>query len=165
MINRQPPMAKALCSCLFFDGACVGAPNRQTNHGDARPDGACLAWNYRKRLHHELGAPLPCVWRERAKLLEGRAAEAHFGYCVLCVLCLCVVCTFKLPLATLTCKKVKTDWGFGLQNGWYVLQYIRRTITTSTITYEDVHHPQGLRMLDISSHVSSCIDMERYECE
>jgi hypothetical protein len=55
---------------------------------------------------HELGAQLSCEWRERgrerAKLLDGRAAVAHFGYCVLC---LCVVCTFKLPLAILLVRK------------------------------------------------------------
>jgi hypothetical protein len=33
LINRRPPKAKALPSSLFFDGACIGAPNRGTNSG------------------------------------------------------------------------------------------------------------------------------------
>ncbi len=90
-INRQPPKAKALPSSLFFDGACVGSPNTGTNHDAAKPDRARLEPAYGKRQHHELAAPLPYPWRVRAKPLEGRVAEAHFGV-VCCVVfeCCCV---------------------------------------------------------------------------
>ena len=33
----------------IFDGSLFGAPNRQTDHGSAKPDSARLAWAYRKR--------------------------------------------------------------------------------------------------------------------
>jgi hypothetical protein len=42
---------------LFFDGACVGAPNKGTSHGAVTPNGACLVWNHWDPRRHELGAP------------------------------------------------------------------------------------------------------------
>ena len=37
-------------------------------------------------------ADLVHPWRERAKLLEGRAAAAHVGCCVFFVLCVVLCC-------------------------------------------------------------------------
>ncbi len=42
---------------------------------------------YGKRRRHELAAPLPVPWRERAKPLEGRAAEAGSFWCPCAVVC------------------------------------------------------------------------------
>ncbi len=88
-VDWQPPKAKALPSSLFFDGACVGSSNKGTNHGAAKPNRARLEPAYGKQWRHELPAPLLYPWRERAKPLEGRAMEAHFGvvYCVVFVCC------------------------------------------------------------------------------
>jgi hypothetical protein len=83
IIKQRPPKAKALPSSLLFDGACIGSPNMGTNHGAAEPDCARLDPAYGKRRRQELAALLPNPWRERAKPLEGRVVEAHFGVCVL----------------------------------------------------------------------------------
>ncbi len=76
-----------------------------------------------RALHEPIESSSAMIWEhlcptheERAKLLEGRAAAAHFGCCVFMCLCVLVVVLWA-RLATfshLTCKKVKMDWGFGL---------------------------------------------------
>ncbi len=123
LIDLRPPTTKAPPFSIFFDGACIGSwcptPNRETNQDTAKPDGThLLAWDKRKQQHHDLGAPLPCGWRERSMLLEGKwewlmLVAVCCVWCF-CELCLCVLATFNF----LTCKKVRIDWGFGLQNGW-----------------------------------------------
>ncbi len=75
---------------LFFDGVCVGIPNKGTGRGTAKPDHGRLAWDHRRPRCHVLWAPLTYPWRERAKPLGGRAAAAHVGCCVFCVLCVVV---------------------------------------------------------------------------
>jgi hypothetical protein len=73
-------------------------------------------------LHEPIGSSSAMIWGhrlpacgERAKPLEGRVAVAHFGCCVFVCLCGCVVCVFSYrTFSHLTCKKVKTDRGFGL---------------------------------------------------
>ncbi len=110
---------------IFWWGLCWCPPNRETNSGTAKPDGACLEWAYRKWRHHELGAPLPYPGREGARPLEGRAAAAHFGCCVFMWLCLWA---HLATLSYLTCKKVKTDRGLGLQN-WCLFPSIMEKVS------------------------------------
>ena len=63
-------------------------PNMPTNKGGAaKPDHGHLAWDHRKPWHHALWAPQTYPWRGRAKPLGGRAAAAHVGCYVFCVLC------------------------------------------------------------------------------
>ena len=83
-----PLKAKAMPLALFFDGVCVGVPNKETGRGTAKPDHGCLAWDHRMLQCHVLWALLTYPWRERAKPLEGRATAAHVGCCVFCVLLL-----------------------------------------------------------------------------
>ncbi len=101
------------------------------NSGTAKPNGTHLAWASRKQRHHELEAPPPYSWRKRATPLQGRAAVA------LWLLCACVVVLWA-RLATfshLICKKVKTDRGLGLQNGWLIHIHNRKGITEPQTYY------------------------------
>ncbi len=90
-----------------------------------------------RAFHEPIGISNAMVWGhrcpthgEKAKPLEGRAAEAHFGSCVFVCLCVCVVVLWAcLAFSYLTCKKVKTDWGFGLWNGWLIHIHNRKGIT------------------------------------
>ena len=71
IIKQQPPKAKALASSLFVDDACIGSPNKGTNHGAAEPDRSRLepAYSLREAAAPRVGgtAALPM---ER----EGKAA-------------------------------------------------------------------------------------------
>ena len=80
-----PLKAKAMPITLFFDGVCVGIPNKGTSRGAAKPDHRRLAWDHRRPRRHVLWAPLTYPWRERAKPLGGRAAASHVYCCVFCV--------------------------------------------------------------------------------
>ncbi len=51
-------------------------------------------------------ADLVHPWRERAKLLEGRAAAAHVGCCVFFVLCV-VLCCVVLCCVVLCCVELQ----------------------------------------------------------
>ena len=90
----RPLKAKAAPIALFFDGVCVGVPNKGTGRGTAKPDHRRLAWDHRRPRHHVLWAPLTYPWRDRAKPLGVRAVAAHAGCCVL--LCFCVLSSTKL---------------------------------------------------------------------
>ena len=46
-----PLKAKAKPIDLFFDGVCVGVPNKGTDHGATKNAGASLAWTRWKMLH------------------------------------------------------------------------------------------------------------------
>ena len=46
----------------FFDGACIGSPNKGTNHGADKPNCTHLEPAYGKRQSHELTALLPFPW-------------------------------------------------------------------------------------------------------
>ncbi len=81
--KRQPPKAETPSLSLFIDGSRFGAPSKGTSRGDRKPTTRCLLWNHGESRHQDFGAPLPHLWRERAKPLEGRVAAAHFGCCVL----------------------------------------------------------------------------------
>ncbi len=83
MSERQPPKAETPSLSLFFDRSPFGAPSKGTSRGDHEPTTGHLLWNHGELRCQDLGAPLPYLWRERAKLLEGRVAAAHFGCCVL----------------------------------------------------------------------------------
>ena len=85
-----PLKAKATPLALFFDGVCIGVPNKGTGRGTAKPDHGLLAWDHRMLQRHVLWALLTYPWRERAKPLEGRVAAAHAGCCVFRVLCVVV---------------------------------------------------------------------------
>ena len=79
----------------IVDGVCVGVPNKGTGRGTAKPDHGRLAWDHRRPRHHVLRAPLTYPWRERAKSLESRAAVAHVGCFVYCVLCFVLARSFS----------------------------------------------------------------------
>jgi len=52
-----------------------------------------LLWNHGEQHRYDLEPLLPYYpWRERAKLLEGRAVAAHVGCCVFCVVLCLLVC-------------------------------------------------------------------------
>ncbi len=81
--ERRLPKAKTPSLSLFFYGSRFGAPSKGTSRGDRKPTTGRLLWNHGESRRHDLGAPLPYQWRERAKPLEGREATAHFGCYVL----------------------------------------------------------------------------------
>ena len=55
-----------------------GSSNTPSNGGAPKPNGECLACNHMERLRHDMVAPL-------AYPAGGRAAAAHVGCCVFCV--------------------------------------------------------------------------------
>jgi hypothetical protein len=103
----------------FFDGACIGSPNKGTNHGADKLDCTHLEPAYGKRWCHELAAPLPYPWREMAKLLEGRAAEAHFGVCVLLCAHLATFCYLRHCL----CRKNFGLFGLSLCLKFFLVNF------------------------------------------
>ncbi len=87
-----PLKANAMPIALFVHGVCVSVPNKGTGRGTAKPDHLRLAWDHRRPQRHVLWlwALLTYPWRKRAKPLEGRAAAAHVGCCVFCVVVFCL---------------------------------------------------------------------------
>jgi hypothetical protein len=75
--ERRPPKAETPSLSLIFDGLHFGAPSKRTSRGDREPTTGRLLWTHRESRCQDLGAPLPYLWRERAKPLEGRVAAAH----------------------------------------------------------------------------------------
>ncbi len=57
----------------------------------------------------DLGVPLPYQWKDRAKPLEGRVAEAaaHVGCCVLCCVVCCDLSDFSYHPGRNTISKLK----------------------------------------------------------
>ncbi len=81
--ERWPPKAETPSLSLFFDGLHFGAPSKGISCGDHKPTTRHLMWTHGESRRQDLGAPLPYLWRERVKLLEGRVVAAHVGCCVL----------------------------------------------------------------------------------
>jgi hypothetical protein len=75
--ERRPPKAKTPSLSLIFDGLRFGAPGKRTSSSDCEPATGRLLWTHGESWRQDLGAPLPCPCRERAKPLEGRVAAAH----------------------------------------------------------------------------------------
>ena len=76
-----------------------------------------------------MATPLPYQWRERAKPLEDRAAEAGSFWC------LCAVCAHLATFSYLTCKKVKSDQVSDCKMGDLFIKNIRIT-NTMTPSYQ-----------------------------
>ncbi len=122
IIKRRPTKARAWHISLIFNVSSVGAPNRQTSHRAAKPGHRHLAWDHREPRCHWLRALVFSPWRERAKLVEGRVAAAHFGCCVLC----CVLWLWQARFCYLTGRK---SWDWASQNGQFFRIHNKKCIT------------------------------------
>ena len=114
---------------LFFDGACVCAPNKGTNSSATWPNVTRLAWTHRERRCHELLVPLPYSQREyRAKPLEmeSRVSVPILMLCVVVLWCGLQVkyCTVISTSVMCRCSpKIKNCAGITLFicRNWYKL--------------------------------------------
>ncbi len=68
-------------------GAILAPQTKEPAPVGARPTARDLRTLVREQRHDDLGANLPCPWRQRGKAARGWAAAAHFGCCVLCFFC------------------------------------------------------------------------------
>ena len=71
-----PPLSFLMCAIL--------APQtKEPAPASARPTARNLRTLVREQRRDDLGANLPCPWRQRGKAARGWATAAHFGCCVL----------------------------------------------------------------------------------
>jgi len=87
MLKRQLPKAETPPLSLFFEGLRFGASNKETNNGESAINAVSLVWAHREQRRQDIGPWQMLSWRERPKPLEGRAAAAHVGCCVVVVFC------------------------------------------------------------------------------
>ena len=91
----KPLKAKATPIALFFDGVCVGIPNKGTNQGATKTTSASLAWTHGKDTVPRVGAMV-----DVAMAIEGKATgeynidELFWLVVVCCVLRVVFVCDF-----------------------------------------------------------------------
>jgi hypothetical protein len=86
----------------IFDGSCFGTPNKGTKCGEHERNNSHPVDAHGEPQSQDLGAPLPYLWKERAKPLEGRVAAAHIDCCVFLWLCFVV----QASLATLVVESL-----------------------------------------------------------
>ncbi len=64
-------------------GAILAPQTKELAPASARPTARDLHTLVREQRQDDLGANLPCPWRQRGKAARGWAAATHFGCCVL----------------------------------------------------------------------------------
>ena len=63
--------------------AILAPQTKEPAPASTRPTARDLRTLVREQRRDDLGANLPCPWRQRGKAARGWAAAAHFGCCVL----------------------------------------------------------------------------------
>ncbi len=102
VIDWWQPKARVPYSALLFNGACVAIPNRQTNHGAAKPYGVALCETIGSSSTKSQGHRCPTYGeRGQSRWRVGWWQPILFVVCYVC----CVFFFCLLPLATLLCKK------------------------------------------------------------
>ena len=94
MINWQPPKIKAPPFSIFFDGVCIGIPNKSTDDEKHKPGAGHLAYEiigHGKRRGQELGPRRLLPGGRGQSCLGGRGGRAMVAQLV--VVCFCVVVT------------------------------------------------------------------------
>ena len=94
MINWQPPKIKAPPFSIFFDGVCIGIPNKSTDDEKHKPGAGHLAYEligHRKRWGQDLGPRQLLPGGRGQSCLGGRGGRAMVAQLV--VVCFCVVVT------------------------------------------------------------------------